>query len=189
GYIAEDYTHYISIFHEGALTEKDNVFSSSVRNHDSLDFDFELTNKENLVKRINVLNFKTDAILNYDLVDFLIEERKDFPEQYEYVFEKLSDESERSIDFIKGFIKKSGNVVDFIKVVVKTWPNIWRHFSQTGLLNEADLEELFLLLLKNANVSDLENASQDSDFIDRIEDDSNFLNVISNQDRIIEILD
>lgn len=188
GYVAEDYTHYISIFHKGVLTEKDNIFSSSVRNQDSLDFDFRLTNKENLVKRINVLNFKTDSILNYDLIDFLIEKKDQFQEQYQYMMEKLSDESPRSLAFIKGFLKASNNITAFIGEIVKYWPAIWRHFSQTDPLDKPELDELFLVLLKSAKASDLKNVSKDSDFVDRIENDSDFLNKIKEQKKIIEIL-
>src|SRR5690606_3846499 len=102
--------------------------------------------------------------------------------------EKLSDESQCSLAFIKGFLKTSNNVTAFIKEIVTYWPAIWRYFSQTDPLDKPELDELFLVLLKSVNAPDLKNVSKDSDFVDRIENDPDFLNRIIDQKKIIAIL-
>ncbi|MAO36064.1 MAG: hypothetical protein CMP12_09165 [Zunongwangia sp.] len=80
GYIAEDYLDYISYFYPGSISEKDFRFLSNVRNEDQTEFDYHLDNLSNLINEIGVYEFQKSVILNYDLVDHLIE-NDDFTEK------------------------------------------------------------------------------------------------------------
>ena len=73
GYITEEYMDYITIFVSGDLTKKDKEFTSAVRLGEKLPYDYELTKIENILKKLSIDDFERAEILNYDLLNYLIE--------------------------------------------------------------------------------------------------------------------
>lgn len=106
GYINENYNDYISLFYEGTLTKEDKVFERNLKSGINTKFDYGLKEIENLVNKIDLKYFGRDAILNYDLLDFLGGHYLQYSKQYDAIIKLLSNEKERSIDFIDLYIEK-----------------------------------------------------------------------------------
>ena len=84
----------------------------------------ELNKLDNLIEKINQLEFEKEYILNYSLLDFLLSNNK-HKLKINLIFEQLKNESKKSISFIDGFIDYSSNAELFIKTICKKWTNIW----------------------------------------------------------------
>ncbi|MEG0926786.1 YobI family P-loop NTPase [Chryseobacterium sp.] len=77
GYIAEDYIDYISIFHEGSLTRTDYSFYINIQNRLNEEFDYKLNKTLKLIERISLSDFNSEYVLNYDLIDKLLDNNKE----------------------------------------------------------------------------------------------------------------
>ena len=74
GYINENYHTYISFFHEGSLTPTDNEFIISVIGQVQLPYEYKIENVEKVVKKISIEHFKKKCILNFRLVEYILEQ-------------------------------------------------------------------------------------------------------------------
>ncbi|QDY45687.1 hypothetical protein FK545_10470 [Planococcus glaciei] len=72
GWIGEDYDEYITYFYEGAMFKEDINFLKSVRLNNPLGFDYKLKNKNEVQKKLSNEHFNNSAILNYELLSFLL---------------------------------------------------------------------------------------------------------------------
>ncbi|PAM91504.1 hypothetical protein B4N84_28045 [Flavobacterium sp. IR1] len=105
GYINENYNDYISLFHEGSLTQDDKKFEKNVKSGINESFDYELTNIENLIdNHIDLKYFSRDTILNFNLFDYLAENYSRYSEKYNAIIKLLSNEKVRSLEFIDQYI-------------------------------------------------------------------------------------
>jgi hypothetical protein len=124
GYIDEDYYDYISHFYEGSLTREDRDFLINVKSQYETNYDFKLNKIGNVVKKLKDGFFENSHILNYDLLDYLLENSNNTI-KLDIIIKQLSNESKTSLTFIDGFIDISKNKALFIKMLCKNWKNIW----------------------------------------------------------------
>jgi len=124
GYIDEDYYDYISHFYEGSLTREDRDFLINVKSQYETNFDFKLNKIGNVVKKLKDGFFENSHILNYDLLDYLLENSNNTI-KLDIIIKQLSNESKTSLTFIDGFIDISKRKALFIKILCKNWKNIW----------------------------------------------------------------
>jgi hypothetical protein len=185
GYIDENYLDYISIFYEGSLSKNDYKFLISVKTQNENDFDFPLYQKENLIKRISEFEFEKKYILNYDLIDFLINSSK-YSTKQKKVFSQLSNESEISIRFIDEFIDYESNIEIFINILCKNWINIWNYISTKSNFTEDKIQKYFKLIIEHADVRDIKKIFNDSK--GSISDNKNFLVLIDDHNKLEQII-
>lgn len=124
GYIDEDYYDYISHFYEGSLTREDRDFLINVKSQYETNYDFKLNKIENVVKKLKDGFFESSHILNYDLLDHLLENSNNTI-KLDKIIKQLSNESKTSLTFIDGFIDISKNKALLIKMLCINWKNIW----------------------------------------------------------------
>jgi ABC-type lipoprotein export system ATPase subunit len=105
GYINENYNDYISLFHEVSLTKEDKKFERNVKSGINEGFDYKLTHIDNLIdNHIALKYFGRETILNFDLLDYLGENYSIYSEKYDEIIKLLSNEKDKSIEFIDGYI-------------------------------------------------------------------------------------
>lgn len=150
GYIDENYLDYISIFHEGALTKSDYQFLINVKIDKSSSYDFKLNKIEELVKKINEYAFEHDSILNYDLLDYLLQSENHTIKK-EKLFVQLSSESEQSFDFIDKYVENTSYNHLFIPALCNQWDGIW-NFIQSSNLETQRKDHYFRLIIKHAEI-------------------------------------
>ncbi|MEK4426904.1 YobI family P-loop NTPase [Solibacillus sp. FSL K6-1523] len=73
GYIDESYADYLSYFEEGSLSQNDNKFIRLIRNNDAPITTLNLTNISEIVSRIKNEDLSSNAILNFNFWEYLIE--------------------------------------------------------------------------------------------------------------------
>lgn len=161
GYINENYIDYISIFHEGALSKTDYQFLINVKRELKPQFDYVLNKKEELLKRISLYMFEKECILNFDVVDALLEYHVE--DKTDALFKQLANEHELTINFINEYIDRSREQEAFTKKLCSYWQNIWKYiFSESSFTDERK-EQYFLLILKYADIKDLEKIFDEND--------------------------
>lgn len=185
GYIDEDYLDYISIFYEGSLSKNDHQFLINVKTEKSSEFDYPLQKKENLIKKINKFEFEKQYILNYGLLDFLIESSNYSDVEKKY-FIQLSSGTSSSIKFIDGFIDHTANIEYFIKYLCEEWMGIWDFIVNQSHYPEKKVEQYFKLIIEYAQVKDIKKIFSNS--IKQISNNEYFLSGIKNEGKLKKII-
>lgn len=154
GYINEDYHDYISFFYEGIITKEDRKFIFSVKNRKALDFNYNLTKIENIIKKIRASEWQHEEILNFQLIDFLINHKGEYSNQIESVFSLFINESDVAIQFVDSYIESGNNINAFINYLCKKWEKIWKYVDTRSnfIVNKKD--SYLKLIIENTDDHD-----------------------------------
>lgn len=182
GHIDENYHDYISYFFEGSITLNDREFLLSVKNNRSLEYTHRLSNIEELIKRLKKQDFDADAILNFDLIAFILENQKDYLDQSKKIISKLSDESELTIHFIFDYIQHADNL-HREKFAPILWKKFWWYIINKSDFSDKKKDEYFEFLFQNLEVEKLLEFNIDNTLKDYIEnkDQLSAFDVIQNK--------
>jgi len=174
GYIDENYSDYISLFHEVNMTVEDFVFEKRVKSGTILKFDYKLSSTSYLIKKLNEKYFRRDVILNIDLVSYLLVEEDNSTEKRSKIFNLLSNEKDRSLRFIDQFIsKRADQAADFIRLLTASWPGCWNYLEKKSDYGPEKLDNYLRLLIANGEMNHL--IAQGSSLVKYINNKSNFL--------------
>lgn len=161
GYIGEDYFDYVSIFYEGSISRSDFEFLIGVKVQRCLDFDYKLEKIENLIKRINPYDFEKRIILNYSLLEYLLNSN-DFRDELTRFVKFLSNETEDSISFIDGFLSFTLQQEKFVRLLCSQWHKIWSVLSIKPDYLDDKMSEYFRLIIEYADIRDISEIFKES---------------------------
>ncbi len=188
GYIAEDYTDYISLFHEESITRSDYQFHINIKNGNRQPFDYKLSKIEKLIPKINPFDFQTEYILNYDLLDYLLIHSSNYNIQIEAIFNKLKDESKESVEFIKGYFEISQKQEDFIKLLCNKWSSIWGFIESNPDFSENLKQDIFISIIEFGDINAILDIAKQSSFKRAIVSDPLFFNITDNYTRLKKVI-
>jgi len=188
GYISEDYIDYISLFHEGSITRNDHKFIINIRNKQKLEFDYKLSKIDKIISKINPIDFDSEFILNYDLLDFLLKKNRTNKIPLEYIFTKLKDESSTSTLFINGFIERTENLNLFIKILCSHWISIWGYYLNDVTYSDEQLNKILKYIIEYADIESITKIDKQSNLKNHLTKDPEILNIISNNDKLIGVI-
>lgn len=133
GWIDENYEDYLSYFYEGSLSRNDNKFLKTIRNGLVGEEYLRLTNIRRVLERIKLEEMSSQSVINYDLLEFLIENRLMNSEKYIAIVKLLFDsniDKEYYLRFVESMIDKvKFNVVGALiskanELEFKVWEDI-----------------------------------------------------------------
>lgn len=139
GYIDESYQDYISHFSEPSnpgsneflLAREGKKYLRSISERDPLGFTFSLKNINSIVQGLNDVDFGIEAILNFDLLNYLLENNSKFLANFIYHLEK-----EKRYDFIWEFIqhnrRNQKNIDLFVQSLNEKWSSIIFDYEDEG---------------------------------------------------------
>uniref|UniRef100_UPI003A91309B hypothetical protein n=1 Tax=Halarcobacter sp. TaxID=2321133 RepID=UPI003A91309B len=179
GFIDENYYMFLSYSFNKSLTSTDTEFLKAVINNISVDFDFNLTNLNEIVNKLRVNEFKKSSILNFNLVGFLLENKVKFSKQYEVVFRQLVNGSEKSLDFIFDYLKILPKHNSFIIEIVNKWKGFWEYIYNSDFTEEGK-EELFYKILTNISVKNIVELNTNNTLKNHIENLSKIIELDEN---------
>ncbi len=188
GYISEDYIDYISLFHEGSITRNDHKFIINVRNRQKLEFEYKLSKIDKVISKINPVDFNSEYILNYDLLDCLLKNHKTNNIPLEYIFTKLKDESSASILFINGFIERTENLNLFIKTLCSYWIGIWGYYVNDVSYSDQQLNKTLKYIIEYADIESIIKIDKQSNLKNHLTKDPEILNITFNNDKLISVI-
>ncbi|WP_426484564.1 hypothetical protein [Flavobacterium sp. 2] len=180
GHIDESYSHYISYFYPGTITKEDNDFLKSFTNNKPLPYNFKLQEIENLFSDILESDFSREEILNFSLLDFIIE-RNNTDKQLNQIVTLLSTKIIKPVTFIDEYLTytKDPNKKAFFQALCKNWKNsnqnIWEELMSN--LSDDKLFEYVNFMFSKLDVSILQNLNirnSISNYISEIENLESF---------------
>lgn len=156
GHINKDYDIYMSNFFGISISKNDNDFLLNIKNNGThFDFNYNLKNLEEILKkeRLEIGEYKKEAILNFKLFDYIIDNQKKYIRQYIQILKQLSNESEVSIEFIFEYLNTQKNKKAFIQGLVRHYPSVWQYIA----MNKTDEEKskYFYMFLNNLEYKDI----------------------------------
>lgn len=184
GYIDETYHDYISYFSEPinpdlndfVLFREDKIFLRSVLDHKPLDITFGLKNVNSIVQSLNEIDFGVEAILNFDLLSYLLENDSDYLTNFIRYLEK-----ERRYDFIWDFVQykkaygQENIALSFIKVLNENWSTII--FDYTGDISNFNMKEYLLNSFSVSSINTIIDMNKNSCINDFVTSDPFFLEI------------
>ncbi len=160
GFIDEKYPNYVNYFYENSLTRDDMNFILNIRNHDSMEFSYPLTQVIQVIKNMRLFEFEQKEALNFSLLDVLLE-NSDYFEKRDQLLKQLSDETELCWQFIDEYIDKAKNPDLFIAVLAKFWKNMWNYIYDSQILTEERKDKYLNLICNNTEIEDILNLNKD----------------------------
>lgn len=155
GYIDEMYHAYISYFYEGSLTKEDMDFVLSVKNGEALGFDFRLTQVGQILKKLRPAEFHHREVLNYSLVDYLIESKPQYNEAIEAIVGQLAQKSKTTTAFLEGYRQEGEHPGDLIACMAAGWEDFWEYIIGEPGFSDQTKKEYLILLIKHASLDAL----------------------------------
>ena len=80
----------------------------------------KLNKIDNLISKINLLEFEKQYVLNYSLLDFLLSDNQ-YKLKNKLIFAQLKNQNIESINFIDGYIDNTSKIELFIKLLCQNW--------------------------------------------------------------------
>ncbi|RQW22910.1 hypothetical protein EH196_03610 [Bacillus sp. C1-1] len=180
GYIDDTYNYYISRFHTGSLTKNDMDFILNVKNYKESGFSYSLNNIGSVISRLRLSEFKQREILNYDLLDFVLE-KKEFQAHVSFILSQLTNEEGGTLEFITVFKERTNHKETFIKHICHKWSNMWVYIEESSNLPEKDIQAFLTDILTFADVSDIGELNKKDHL-------ANYLSEFTNYHRVSENL-
>jgi hypothetical protein len=187
-YISEDYTDYISLFHEESISRSDYQFHISVKNETKLTFEYKLSKIDKLIPKINLQDFETEFILNYSLIDYLLNNHTLYKNQINAIFTKLKDESEISIEFINSYYDASENIKKFIEILSEKWSNIWNFISNDKIISDSNKDKFFKSIIEYSDIKSIATISNKSNLKSKILSNPLFLSITKDHIKLKNII-
>ncbi|MEX6585216.1 YobI family P-loop NTPase [Paraclostridium bifermentans] len=178
GYIDEMYNLYVTYFYEGSLTNEDMKFVQSIKNQEPLPYNYQLQNVSKVMERLYSSEFERPEILNYDLINFIISDLERYKVHYETVIEQLSNEEDKSKEFIDTYISLNQNTNIFINSISKKWTSIWKFIYQESNYDIDKVDEYLIKLIESLDVEDLSNINKENLLSEYISKKKDFLIIV-----------
>ena len=161
-YIDKNYRNYLSYFYGDGLLEDDKKFIKNVNSYIVNSRTIELTNFNEIVKRIALDNYKLKYVLNYSFFEFLLNPTSGgaYDRQLKYIFNQ-----EDILNFITEFYKTLDRV-DKLKVVIfkediiETFLKKWLEYNSLSFItcinNKKEYKVNSSIILSLLSLVDLE---------------------------------
>lgn len=195
GFIDENYENYISYFYEVSLSRGDNEFLIAVTSESPLSYDFEITNKKNVVNRIQPRYYEKMAILNFDLVSFILNNKNSYKSRFKSIFTFLSsnegdmDLAREKFYFINSYLEKfpleeknsnknnPGKTNDFLNELIHSWKDLWGFIKSSSGVSNKDKKTIFNYILSVATEKSIKLLNVNNSLSRYIESSSDFLSI------------
>lgn len=174
GYIDDKYVNYMNYFHANSITKDDMNFILSVRNHESETFTYPLTKRGQVVERLLEHEFEQKEIYNFDILEYLLMNKSD-SKACQLFIDQLSDEEDRSWDFIDQFVDRTECRNLFINLLGEKWVGMWDYIFEKATLTDERKTYYFKEILINVNISDIEEMNFKGNVVQYMEENADIL--------------
>lgn len=157
GHIDKDYDLYMSNFFGVTISKAEKDFLLNIKNNGKhFKFEYKLNNLNEILKEgLEPIEFKKESVLNYNLINYIIDNKKDYTKQYVQVFKQLSNNSDVSNEFIFSYLDTQKNINAFLNGVIKYYSSIWEYIVTSDKFTINQQEKHFYTLLHNLEFKDI----------------------------------
>lgn len=182
GYIDEMYHTYISFFYEGTITRTDMDFVIAVKNLEALEFDFGLVKIDQILKKISINEFQQSELLNYDLLDYLVQNAQTYKREFYAIINQLSNQTAVSNKFLSGYLINGKMINVVFKTLCKEWADVWNHISKASSYSPETVTTFLITILRYADLVDIIKIDSKKVLSSYINNRSDFLALFEKQD-------
>lgn len=189
GYIDEEYFYYISLFQEGRLTPHDNDFLLSVKFDEPKEYDYKLTEIETIVSNLKVSDFDKPAIINFDLLQFLLEREEKYSDKCDSIITTIV--KNLKLDLVYAYAHDRGSVSVFIRKLTIFYPAIWKDVSLAETFTHQQKMEILALIFAYAEIDVIRNMDECYSFSVYLNKSNDYLKSFAkcNKEKGLAILD
>lgn len=181
-YIDEDYNEYINYFYEGTLSKEDKEFIMAVKIKKEMPYNYNLVNIAEVIENLPIKNFNKKYILNFDLIDYLLEHKKEYTSERNKIFSQMKDNNDEIIGFCTSYISRGKNVKVFISEMCKYWKDMWNYLHFNG--NE-EIKRIYLYnITKYADRKEIEKINELGLLKEGISEEADFIGMFKNEEEI-----
>lgn len=173
GLLNEDYSLYSSYIYSDELTPADRGFILSVNEGKQNPYTYKLDNPQKVVELINPAVFMLSNIHNFDLLEYVLKNRKD--DIIKSWFNTIDAQGNDGYGFIIEFIKLHLDEPDILSHIVihrPKWLHVW--YSER-LINEVDFRKILFAIIDACPINALENINEDMWLTKKISNDSSYV--------------
>jgi len=184
--IDENYRDYISLFKEGVLTATDHDFINSVRIKDYVNPETSLNNLSVIFESIKdeFIN-NSPALLNFDLLNYLLDNKSEYEGELRILLNQIIDED--NLNFLNNYISNNAPT-NYFNISVELIDDFCDRLLQRAN-SEIDLLTYCYLIIRSINNQNIERLATKRRFIDFLNNHSEILRLIKNEDDISSILE
>ena len=175
GYIDETYFDYMGFFYDNSISVNDKVFLRSIAERRMKVFDYKLDSPKLVAEKLEPSEFQYESILNYALVDFILNHSKDASIS---VFVKQLERDER-FDYISGYLESNYDSKQLAVAINHYWPEAFGRMLDSGKVEENLLKEYSYLTVQYSSGIDLENCNVNGCLSQYISSDCGYVSVSS----------
>lgn len=159
GYIDEDYFYYISIFQEGRMTPQDHEFLMSVKFDKPKGYGYKLTEVEAIVTNLKDTDYNKPAIVNFCLLQFLLEKEETYANQCYMFFATLLQTED--LDAIYDYVRHYGSVSVFVRRLVGFHKGFVDELFADKTHSLQDKLKMMALVFAHAEIEDIRKINED----------------------------
>lgn len=187
GYINENYDLYISLFHEGSITQEENEFVITVKKNQSTRDLQPLINVESVIKRLNDEDFNHIGTLQFQIAAFFSEHYEEYKKQADGLFQQMELVSRESRDLLMDFLslnKSIEHTEEFLCLFIHLVSNAWKKYIDIDFPPAEEAIFTFLnVVFGHANIDDIKDLDSDKHYVAKyVSDQSNYENLFVNID-------
>lgn len=156
GYLNELYEHYMSYFYPKSLTDSDMVFLRAVRNQEGLKYNYQLTNIEELLHRLEPEDFILEELLNFSLVEYLFGHKSSYPKFLKTLNAQLSNASETSLKFVIAYFEVTTHFDYLIRVLYLNWHGMWAYVARENSVSKELKDKVMASIISTATFQEIE---------------------------------
>lgn len=175
GYIDEMYTSLLSYFYEGSLSKPDMDFLLGIKNRTPLDFNLKLSNLEEIVKSITPTQWKSECLLNYHFIDYLISNPSNNTYNLNIIFSQFKTASPHHLNFFFGYYNAGQNSGTFTALLFEGSPDLWKFIVKDSRFTNEFENLIVRLIVFSCSGKTIEMMDADSIFSHYISQKSDFL--------------
>lgn len=145
GKIDESHKEYLTYFYANSITNNDKQFILALNENRGKEFNYKIDNVKYLVTKLTEKDFKKKGILNFDLLDYILDSNnKSIDIFIDCIYRNLDNK------FVLGYIKEiSTKKVDLIKIINRDYPDIFMKLLHKFISYTVDLDRYLYLTLTN----------------------------------------
>ena len=168
GYLNELYEHYMSYFYPKSLTDSDTVFLRAIRNQEPLQYNYHLTNIEELLHRLEPEDFILEELLNFALVEYLFKHKSSYPKFLKILNAQLTNTSETSINFLKGYFGITTDFDYLIRVLYLNWKGVWAYIRNETSIPDEIKYKILVSIINTATIEEMKAIDEEYAFCNYI---------------------
>lgn len=186
GHIDETYHDYMTYFYENSLSINDKNFLRSITDEIPKEYSYQLKDAKAILERVKLSDFDHEEILNFDLLNYLLETKETSTEYFNRLLKQLIET--RNFNFIGEFLQLNKNVNLFIESINREWPQILKYMLNESNFSEVQIKQYVIHSLYYSSIREIciiDNYYNLSIYISR---NSTFLNISNpNIEKLISV--